>query len=108
MTSDSPTDHAASDPVHYRQAVSTVQLDDDRVRVTQWRFAPGTQTGWHKHELDYVVVPTIAGHMTYQTADGEATNVLVLGASYSRTAGSEHNVINTTDSDFAFVEIELK
>ncbi|WP_253905241.1 cupin domain-containing protein [Arthrobacter sp. H14] len=71
-------------------------------------FGPGSQTGWHKHELDYVVVPTIAGHMTYETADGGDSRELVVGASYSRPAGGEHNVINTTDAEFAFVEVELK
>ena len=39
------------------EAVPTVQVDNDRVRVTEWRFAPGTATGWHRHEFDYVVVP---------------------------------------------------
>ncbi|WP_081416641.1 cupin domain-containing protein [Arthrobacter castelli] len=92
----------------YDQATATVQLDDDRVRVTKWQFPPGTRTGWHRHELDYVVVPTIAGTMTYETADGEATRDLVVGDSYSRPAGGEHNVINTTDAVFAFVEVELK
>ncbi|GAA1918095.1 cupin domain-containing protein [Arthrobacter gandavensis] len=93
----------------YGQAVATVQIDNDRVRVTHWSFPPGTQTGWHLHEMDYVVVPTIAGQMSYETADGaQATRDLVVGDSYAREAGSEHNVINKTDTEFAFVEIELK
>jgi hypothetical protein len=25
-------------------------IDNDTTRVTQWRFAPGAQTGWHRHE----------------------------------------------------------
>lgn len=90
------------------QAVASVQIDNDQVRVTEWRFPPGTQTGWHRHELDYVVVPTVAGRMSYETADGDASRDLVVGETYAREAGSEHNVINRTDSEFAFVEIELK
>ena len=43
-------------------AVATVQLDNERVRVTEWRFAPGAATGWHRHEHDYVVVPMTTGH----------------------------------------------
>ncbi len=39
------------------RAVATVQIDDASVRVTEWRFAPGTATGWHRHEYAYVVVP---------------------------------------------------
>ena len=92
----------------YGQAVATVQIDNDQVRVTEWRFPPGTETGWHRHEMDYVVVPTVAGHMSYETPEGQATNDLVVGASYARPAGAEHNVINKTDTEFAFVEIELK
>ncbi len=92
----------------YGQAVATVQIDNDQVRVTEWRFPPGTQTGWHRHELDYVVVPTVAGRMSYETADGDASRDLVVGETYAREAGSEHNVINRTDSEFAFVEVELK
>src|SRR5690606_37891625 len=31
-------------------AIPTVQEDNERVRVTEWRFAPGAHTGWHIHE----------------------------------------------------------
>lgn len=92
----------------YGQAAAAVQIDNDLVRVTEWRFPPGTQTGWHRHEMDYVVVPTIAGQMSYESSEGHATRDLIVGESYAREAGSEHNVINKTDSEFAFVEIELK
>ena len=43
------------------RAVATVKIDNERVRVTEWRFAPGAATGWHRHELDYVVVPMTTG-----------------------------------------------
>ena len=39
------------------QAVPTVQVDNERVRVTEWRFASGAETGEHIHQMDYVVVP---------------------------------------------------
>ena len=39
------------------QAVPTVQIDNERTRVTEWRFAPGASTGYHRHEYDYVIVP---------------------------------------------------
>jgi hypothetical protein len=39
-----------------RNAKGTLQIDDDRVRVTEWRFAPGAATGHPWHEHDYVVV----------------------------------------------------
>ena len=39
------------------QAVATALIsDDDRTRVTRFDFAPGSETGWHVHEYDYVIV----------------------------------------------------
>src|SRR5438874_6814516 len=45
------------------RAVATVQIDDASVRVTEWRFAPGAATGWHRHEYAYVVVPLTTGRL---------------------------------------------
>ena len=32
-------------------AIPTVQIDNDRVTVTEWRFPPGAETGWHRHGM---------------------------------------------------------
>jgi hypothetical protein len=53
------------------RAVPTVFIDNDRVRVTEWRFAAGAATGWHRHEMDYVAVPLGDGML----APGEAAQV---------------------------------
>ena len=91
------------------QAVATVQVDNDRVRVTEWRFAPGAETGEHVHQMDYVVVPSGNGRLKLVSPQGEETFAdLKLGGSYFRKAGVHHNVINANDVEFAFVEIELK
>ncbi|MEC8777279.1 MAG: cupin domain-containing protein, partial [Pseudomonadota bacterium] len=76
------------------EAVPTVQVDNDRVRVTEWRFAPGAATGWHRHEFDYVVVPITTGTLLLKEGDGERYAELTAGVSYSREVGVEHNVIN--------------
>ncbi|NLS09592.1 cupin domain-containing protein [Nesterenkonia sp. MY13] len=89
-------------------AIATVQLDNEKVRVTEWRFPPGTQTGTHTHEMDYVVVPTTTGTLQVHTPEGVSDNVLTAGQSYTRSAGTTHNVVNTSDTECAFVEIELK
>ena len=89
-------------------ATATVQIDNERVRVTEWRFAPGTETGWHIHPTDYVVVPMDTGELLLEARHGTARNQLTAGVSYTRVAGSEHNVINDADTEFVFVEIELK
>lgn len=92
----------------YAPAIATVQIDNEFTRVTEWRFPPGTETGMHVHEMDYVVVPTVAGTLTVVTPEETFANEIVPGASYTRSAGSEHNVINATDSECAFVEVEFK
>jgi beta-alanine degradation protein BauB len=90
-------------------AVATVQVDDDRVKVTEWRFAPGAETGWHTHTMDYVVVPMTTGMLELETPDGKTFRApLTLGASYARKSGIEHNVINASAYEVAFVEVELK
>ena len=38
-------------------AKSIVHITNDRVIVTEWRFDPGANTGWHRHDHDYVIVP---------------------------------------------------
>ena len=43
-------------------AKPVTRIDNNRVRVTEWRFAKrGDNTGWHRHEFDYVVVPLFDG-----------------------------------------------
>ena len=98
-----------NDNVSQVVAVPTVQIDSDRVIVTEWRFAPGAATGWHRHAHDYVVVPLANGTLRIDGPDGQTTEAeLRHGVSYARTAGVEHNVINANAFEFAFVEIELR
>jgi quercetin dioxygenase-like cupin family protein len=90
------------------QAVPTVQVDNERVRVTEWRFAPGASTGFHRHEYDYVVVPVLDGDLVITGAEGESRSSLKTGVSYFRRAGVEHDVKNGNPYEFAFIEIEMK
>jgi quercetin dioxygenase-like cupin family protein len=90
------------------QAVATVVVDNARVRVTEWRFAPGAHTGHHRHEYAYVVVPLTTGSLAATGAAGETTSAMRAGEPYYREAGVEHDVRNPNAFDFAFIEIELK
>jgi quercetin dioxygenase-like cupin family protein len=89
-------------------AIATVQIDNERVKVTEWRFAPGAETGWHRHAMDYVVVPQTTGPLLLETAQGPVTSQLTAGVAYARSVGVEHNVINPGATEFVFVEVELK
>lgn len=87
----------------------TVFTDNDRVRVTRYRFPPMGETGWHTHDCAYVVTPTIGGDLTIIDADGNrATHPVVPGEAYFREGGVSHNVVNLTDRIIEFVETELK
>jgi quercetin dioxygenase-like cupin family protein len=90
------------------QAVPTVQVDNERVIVTEWRFAPGAETGWHRHGHDYVVVPGTDGELLLETPDGEMKAQLVAGRAYARSVGVEHNVINNSPHEISFVEVEIR
>lgn len=91
------------------KAKPTIQIDNDSVRVTRWDFAPGTETGWHTHDMNYVVIPVTDGILTIETPDGNNfDSPLSIGNSYSRKIGTEHNVVNNSDSNIAFVEVEIK
>lgn len=89
-------------------AVATVRIDNARVRVTEWRFAPGAHTGHHRHDYAYVVVPLVTGTLAATGAAGETTSALRVGEPYYRDAGVEHDVRNANAFEFAFIEIELK
>ncbi|MEK9753916.1 MAG: cupin domain-containing protein [Rhodospirillaceae bacterium] len=90
-------------------ATSKLLVDNDRVRVAEWRFAPGAATGFHRHELDYVVVPRTTGTLKMVDAQGkEHFAELTEGSPYFRGAGVEHDVINANDFEFVFVEVEIK
>ena len=90
-------------------ATATVQVDTADLVVTRWDFPPGAETGWHRHGYSYVVVPVTDGKMLVELKDGTTNSVdMVLGQSYARPPGMEHNVVNGGDTPFSFVEIELK
>lgn len=92
---------------------SEVQVDNERVRVTEWRLPPGSATGHHTHEMDYVIVPVVAGEITIVAPAGERSKEhskaqLAAGKSYFRKAGVQHDVLNETSTEIVFLEIELK
>ena len=90
------------------KATSVVQVENERVIVTEWRFVAGAQTGHHVHAHDYVVVPLTSGTLRLEEPGGVRDAALTAGVSYARPAGVSHNVINANDHEFRFVEVELK
>jgi quercetin dioxygenase-like cupin family protein len=90
------------------RAIPTVQIDNDSVLVTRWEFPAGAETGWHLHKWDCVIVPLSDGSLMLETSTGWHNAELSEGISYYRSSGVEHNAINVSDTQFSFVEIEIK
>ena len=89
------------------KAVPTEMIWNQRAIVTEWRFAPGAETGWHRHAYDYVVVPMTTGKLLLEEKTGNRYAELHLGQPYAREVGVEHNVVNANETEFVFIEIEL-
>ena len=90
-------------------AKSNVMIDNDRVRVTEWSFDIGDETGHHVHEFDYVVVPMLDGQLKIVDDEGnESISSLTEGNSYYRNKGVSHNVLNNNDFPYKFIEVEIK
>jgi beta-alanine degradation protein BauB len=90
-------------------AKSRVIVENARTRVTRWSFGKrGDNTGWHKHEFDYIVVPLFDGNLEIENADGKRnTAELRNGNPYFREIGIEHDVFNGNDFEVTFLEIEF-
>jgi len=89
-------------------ASSKLLEQNERVIITEWRLKPGSETGWHRHGYDYVVVCLTAGKLLAETVNGNVETELRFGQTYARQAGVEHNIVNPNEHEFAFIEIELK
>jgi quercetin dioxygenase-like cupin family protein len=88
---------------------ATVLVDDALVRVQRFDFAPGAQTGWHRHGHDYVITAITDCQMLLEEPGGGSRRVLVkAGEAYRRNEGVEHNVVNDGPGPMSFVEVEIK
>ena len=88
---------------------ATQMIDDARVRATRFDFAPGAETGWHRHGFDYVITAITDCDMLIEEPGGGSRRVMVpSGTTYRRSEGVEHNVVNAGAASMSFVEVELK
>ena len=92
-----------------KRAKANVQIDNERIRVTEYSFNDNEETGFHVHQWDYVVVPQTNGKLLLIDENGvETTATLVQGQPYYREAGVSHNVINNGNEKLVFIELEIK
>jgi quercetin dioxygenase-like cupin family protein len=89
-------------------AVSTVQQDDENLRITRWDIPPGAVPGWHAHGWPYLVVMLTDATLSIHNGMTVTDTPLVAGQSYQRPPGIQHDVMNSSPHPAAFVEIEIK
>ncbi len=83
-------------------------IENDKIKVWKWSFEKrGDNTGWHRHECDYVVVPLFDGNLDIELADDRVIAPMNTGVPYFRELGVEHDVRNGNDFPCAFIEVEL-
>ena len=68
----------------------------------------GSETGWHKHEFDYVITAVSDCNMLLEEIETTREVLVPAGTAYRRSEGVEHNVINNSNYPMSFVEVELK
>lgn len=90
------------------KATAMLLVDDERVIATQWTMAPGSETGYHVHGHNYIVVYLSGGVLTVDTGSEEIQADIKKHSLTSRPAGIAHNVMNKSDQPIEFIEIEIK
>ena len=84
-------------------------IDDERTCITLFTLKPGEQTGWHRHEYDYVAEQQSEGRLHLDYADGSVLEIdYTPGVAMPVSAPVEHNAINVGDVDIIALEIEYK
>ena len=92
-----------------KKASAITQIDNERIRVTEYSFNKNEETGFHTHKWDYVVVPQTDGQLLLiDNHKIETTACLIKGEPYYRKAGVSHNVINNGKEKLVFIELEIK
>ena len=92
-----------------KKAKANIQIDNERIRVTEYSFNKNEETGFHIHQWDYVVIPQTNGQLLLiDDNEVEKTATLTAGEPYYRKAGVSHNVINAGKEKLVFIEIEIK
>jgi hypothetical protein len=97
----SVTDPTLTDPTLYR-----VLLDNDRVRVLEFRDAPNDQTNPHHHP-DSVMI-TLSAYSRHLTAGGQEADVDLAAGQALWLPAQEHAGLNTGSTATHAIFIELK
>ncbi|MBT5571250.1 MAG: hypothetical protein HOJ90_08540 [Alphaproteobacteria bacterium] len=88
-----------------------VLIDNDTTRITFHRIEPGENSGWHRHEHDYVGYHFQSSEVEIDRTDGKDGTMRSqegVATFYDVGDGFEHNVTVKGDSALVALEIEYK
>ena len=84
-----------------------VVLDNDRVRVLEYRGGPGTKAEMHSHP-DLVAVALRGGKVRFTLANGQTQDAELADGEAGFFEATEHMTENAGGSDIHIMLIELK
>ncbi|KGJ01765.1 hypothetical protein IT41_19310 [Paracoccus halophilus] len=89
---------------------SEVIYENDLVRVWSLRLPAGATQDWHRHDLDYLVIPIVPSDNNVMVfADGrEKPTTETPGDALWRQAGPPHKLENRGTIDYQNVLVEFK
>lgn len=86
-----------------------VLVDNETTTVTFRCIQPGDQTGWHRHDTDYITYQMSEGRIRPEFADGSVQEFdHTTGAARYIPAVIGHNATNVGDCQLRVPEIEYK
>jgi beta-alanine degradation protein BauB len=97
------------DPVEQSPGIYTVKLENDRVRVLEYRLKPGQKEPMHTHSRERVLYDF--GNATLRLTAADGTTTTHVGTTGEVTWGTPpitHAAENTGTTDAHYLAIELK
>ena len=95
------------DAVQAASHAYSVVLENDRVRVLEYRGAPGTKADMHSHP-DLVAVALRGGKVRFALANGQTQDADLADGEAGFFEATEHMTENAGSSDIHMLLIELK
>lgn len=87
----------------------SVIFENDLVRVWSLTLDPGGRQPWHRHDLNYLIVPLTDGTNEMRFADGRVRDTVeTTGQVIFREAGIPHELYNRGEAPYRNVLIEFK
>lgn len=87
-------------------------FENDVVRVWSMELAPGEDSSYHVHELDYVFVYVTPSRIAYMAQAGQVEEIRDYGDGYVRYsavgAGIRHQIRNVAETRHRQILVELK